>query len=117
MLSGLVCPGVGQIYNGQWAKGVATLTGVLAGLGYLFYGIWKGFSAYFAMMNAITDPTFVTTPPTPGLSGWLFRGVLIGGGPAITLWVWSAWDAHRVALRRGGGGAATRPSGSTLPLR
>ncbi len=117
MLSGLVCPGLGQIYNGQVAKGAAIVVGVLAGLGFLFYGIWRGFSAYFAMMDVIADPTLVTTPPTPGLSGWLFRGVLIGGGPAITLWVWSAWDAHRVALRRGGTTAATPTPGPILPLR
>ena len=101
LLSGLACPGAGQIYNRQYLKGAMF---VLAVLGLISASVYRVWDAMFEMAMAM---------PGDQLEGSLYplaRKVVEANGPFITrtatavavLWVLSVIDAYIKAGKAAG---------------
>lgn len=106
LLSALVCPGLGQLANGQWLKGLLMLTGALGGT------VWLAAQVVRRLLAALPGPEFDGDPLAlvEGLAAaWpdLQAPLGLGGAALMLLWAWSAWDAHRHSVRaRPGTGAS-----------
>ncbi len=94
LLSALVCPGLGQLANGQWLKGLLTLAGALGGT------VWLAALVVRRLLAALPGPEFDGDPATVverWAAAWpdLQTPIALGGAALLLLWAWSAWDAHR----------------------
>ncbi len=94
LLSALVCPGLGQLANRQWLKGLLMLAGAVGGTAWLAALIVR------RLLAALPGPEFDGDPLAlvecladawPGLR----TPLSFGGAALLLLWAWSAWDAHR----------------------
>lgn len=93
LLSALVCPGLGQLANRQWLKGLLTLAGAVGGTA------WLAALIVHRLLAALPGPEFDGDPLAlvesfaaawPGLR----TPLSVGGAALLALWAWSAWDAH-----------------------
>ena len=96
LLSALVCPGLGQIANRQWLKGLLTVAGTVLATAAL--------AAHAArlLLRALPGPLVEADPlalaEALGAAWPAASSTLSLGGAALALvWAWSAWDAHRHA--------------------
>ena len=96
LLSALVCPGLGQLANGQWLKGLTTLAGTVLGTVALAAHAARLLLRELAAPLAEADPLALAeawSQAWPQAS----RSLTLGGAGLALVWAWSAWDAHRHA--------------------
>ncbi|MCB1152704.1 MAG: hypothetical protein H6684_11755 [Deltaproteobacteria bacterium] len=108
MLSGAVLPGAGQIYLGQRVKGILIIVGVFFFLAVFLVKLSQGMTGYMdtLMGTAFPDPGTIANGPqsvnTSVISHEIFQGLFYGVMPMVVLWIYSAWDAHRVGKKQDG---------------
>lgn len=94
LLSALVCPGLGQLANGQRAKGIALIVTTVAGTAWLAWRLASVVIGRLPDADALADPLAweqaLSAARDPS-TGPLAIGTLL----LSLLWVYSAWDAHR----------------------
>lgn len=96
LLSALVCPGLGQLANRQWLKGLLTVTGTVLGTVALAAHVARLLLRELAAPLAEADLVALA-------EGWsqawpqASRSLTLGGAVLALVWAWSAWDAHRHA--------------------
>ena len=101
LLSGLVCPGLGQIYLGQRLKGSLIAAATLGFIAYFLYNLIVLFTTYTRFALEISDPfNQVATNPSASIRGALIKGLLLGVLPAVALWIYSAADAYFTEKKR-----------------
>ncbi len=98
LLSGVVCPGAGQLYNRQLWKGLAMIAAVLALLAIIVFQI-----AQEVVRRVFEDPSLIgplgvltLTNDIERENGRLFLGLTLA---LLGVWGISIWDAWRGALR------------------
>jgi diadenosine tetraphosphate (Ap4A) HIT family hydrolase len=96
LLSALVCPGLGQLANRQWLKGLLTLAGTVLGTAALAAHAARLLLRQLSGPLAEADPMALAeawSQAWPAASSTLS----LGGAALALVWAWSAWDAHRHA--------------------
>ena len=95
LLSGLVCPGLGQIYLGKRLKGGLIAAATLSFVGYFLYNMIVVMTSYMRFALEVSDPfNQAVVNPSVSIRGALIKGILLGVLPAIVLWIYSAADAY-----------------------
>lgn len=94
LLSGFVCPGVGQLYNRQWLKGIIVITlfmtAFIIGLYYVAMGLVDLYSGATAMM----EPGGNIAESDMEKSTELFKKAIIPGIVAFITYMYSIIDAY-----------------------
>jgi tetratricopeptide (TPR) repeat protein len=84
-----VLPGVGQIYNEQWLKGILFCLGTLLPLGSFLQLYGK------TVTHSLNAP--IPSASEPSLGQLLLTALV--GLIALAMWTWSLWDAYQTARR------------------
>ncbi len=96
LLSALVCPGLGQLANRQWLKGLLTVAGTVLGT------VALAAHAARLLLRELSGP-LTEADPLALAEAWsnawpaASSAVTLGGAALALVWAWSAWDAHRHA--------------------
>jgi diadenosine tetraphosphate (Ap4A) HIT family hydrolase len=94
LLSALVCPGLGQLANGERAKGLALIGATLVGTVWLAWRLAAQVLGQLPDAAALADPLAwerTISATREQSAGPLALATLLLG----LLWAYSAWDAHR----------------------
>lgn len=100
LLSGLVCPGAGQLYNGQRVKGGALMAAVLVILALLFHETWGALYDMLMSMppeEALSDPFGLARRVIEHDKAFYDRATVALGAA----WVYGMVDAYVCGGRRG----------------
>ncbi len=96
-------PGLGQLYNGEYERGL-----VLAGLGIILLGIsLAGLAGAFPGVLSDIFTKHSRELPPPSSYGW--AEMLIGGIGYVVLYLYSIWEASRSAREEAGPGSLYTP--------
>jgi tetratricopeptide (TPR) repeat protein len=96
-------PGLGQLYNGDYERGL-----VMAGIGIVFLGLsLAGLSGAFPGVLSDIFPKHVHDIPLPSPYGW--TELTIGGLGYTAVYLYSIWDAARTAREEADSGSLYTP--------
>jgi len=94
LLSALVCPGAGQLVNGERAKGLAMIATALIGTAWVAWRLVSSILGRLPEAIDVSDPVAwaeAMSAAQSHSSAPLAIGTLLLG----SLWIYSAWDAYR----------------------
>jgi len=93
LLSGLVCPGAGQIYNRQYVKGIALVIAAVGLIAAFIYELWDAMVKVVASMppDEVMGDLFGISHRLIEENGAAFSGIIYA---LIAVWVIAIVDAY-----------------------
>ncbi len=99
ILSGLVCPGAGQIYNRQTLKGLGLIAATVASIGVLIVKVTQETLHLLTTDPSLADPALAFALAHRIQAENVGFLLLVLGG-LLAIWAIGIWDAWRVASSR-----------------